>query len=228
MPDTYNGRTKIHYEVTGSGPDLLFIPGLGVGVHEMQSLIAPLSEHFTVTAIDNRGVGFSDKPHEDYSIELMAADAVAVLNAAGIDRINVFGYSMGGRVAMELALAHPDRVDRLVLLATGARTTPTLSRRVLFTVAPYLNLGPKPRQPVYAHKLQRAASEGYDARERLHEIDAATLILHGRSDRVALPLLADELHAGIPGSRLEWYDGGHIAPMMRPAPIVESIRTFLA
>lgn len=228
MPAAYNGETKIHYEVSGAGPAVLFIPGLGIGIHEMRSLIGPLAQQATVIAVDNRGVGFSDKPDERYSIELMAADAVAVLDAAGIERASVVGYSMGGRIALHLALTHPQRVQRLVLLATGSRITSTRHRRILFAIAPHVPVGPKPRQPAFAFRRQRSASENYDARGRLGEIHAPTLILHGGSDRIAVPALAEELSAGIPSSQLEWYDGGHLSPIVKPTPIAEAIRTFLA
>jgi len=228
VPDARNDRVTIHYEIAGSGPALLFLPGLGVGIRDMRPLVEPLAEQARVITIDNRGVGRSDKPDEPYSIAQMAADAVAVLDDAGIDRIDVVGYSMGGRIALELGIEHSDRVGRLVLLATGARIVPTVQRRLLFAVAPYLKLGPKPRQPVFAFKRQRDASESYDARARLGEVHAPTLVLQGRTDRVAPPLLGEELHAGIPGSRLEWYDGGHLGPMMRPASIADTIRDFLA
>ena len=227
VPDAYNGHTKIHFEVSGSGAPLLLLPGLGVDIRDVRMLVRPLSERRTVIAVDNRGAGLSDKPDQPYSIELMAADAIAVLDAAGIDRASVLGYSMGGRIALHLALTNPDRVGRLVLLATGARTIPTWSRRALFAISPYLPVGPKPRQPVYAFKRQRAASQSYDARGRLHEVRVPTLILHGRTDRVAPPTLAEELHDGIPMSRLQWYDGGHVTPILRPMPIVDAVRTFL-
>jgi 3-oxoadipate enol-lactonase len=227
VPDAYNDRTKIHFEIMGAGAALLLLPGLGVDIRDMRMLISPLAESRTVIAVDNRGAGLSDKPNEPYTIELMAADSIAVLDAAGIRRASVLGYSMGGRIGLHVALTCPERVDRLVLLATGARTIPTRSRTLLFAISPYLPIGPKPRQPVYAFKRQRATSQGYDACQRLEEIRSPTLILHGHSDRVCPPKLAEELHNGIATSRLQWYDGGHLSPLLKPTPIVEAVRSFL-
>src|SRR5579875_2065951 len=102
----------------------------------MRTLVRSLAEDRTVVVVDNRGVGQSDKPDEPYRVETMAEDAVAVLDAAGIRRASVLGYSMGGRIALHLALTHPDRVDRLVLLASGARALLTWRRRVLFAISP--------------------------------------------------------------------------------------------
>jgi len=76
----------------------------------------------------------------------MVADAISVLDAAGFGRASVLGYSMGGRIALHIALNHPERVDQLVLIATSARTIPTWSRNVLFAISPYVPIGPKPRQ----------------------------------------------------------------------------------
>lgn len=227
MPEAYSGHTRIHFDVSGAGAPLLMLPGLGVDIRDVRALAGTLSEFLTVIAVDNRGAGLSDKPDEPYTIELMAADAVAVLDAAGIDQASVLGYSMGGRIALHLVLTNPERVDRLVLLATGARTVPTWSRRALFVISPFLPVGPKPRQPVYAFKRQRVASQTYDARARLRDIRVPTLVLHGRADRVAPRRLAEELHDGIPASRLQWYDGGHMRPMIRPKQIVEAVRAFL-
>lgn len=223
MPDV-----KIHFEISGAGAALLLLPGLGVDIRDMHMLVKPLAEDRTIVAVDNRGAGLSDKPSEPYTIELMAADAIAVLDAAGIERASVLGYSMGGRIALHVALTHSERVDQLVLIATGARTVSTLSRNVLFAISPYLPIGPKPRQPVSAFKRQRAASQSYDARERLERVGMPTLILHGRADRISPPKLAEELHDGIPGSRLQWYDGGHVTPILKPRPIVEAVRAFLS
>lgn len=215
-----NGATRLHYEVYGEGPPLLFLPGLGVGVREMRPLTDALSRHARVISVDNRGAGLSDMPKAPYSIGQMAADAAAILDDAGLASAHVLGFSMGGRIALELALSAPERVESLVLLATGARTIPGIKRNLFFLIAPYLPIGPKPRQPAYAFRNQRAASEGYDARARLAGITTRTLVLHGRGDEIAPPLLAEELHAGIPGSRLRWYDGGHHAPMTTAGDLV--------
>ncbi|HEV7935362.1 MAG TPA: alpha/beta hydrolase [Actinomadura sp.] len=109
---------RLTYEVTGDGPPLLLIQGLGYGRWGWEPLAAPLAEMFTVIAFDNRGAGDSDAPPGPYSTETMAADAAAVLDAAGVERAHVMGASLGGMIAQMLAIGHPDRVDRLVLGCT--------------------------------------------------------------------------------------------------------------
>jgi pimeloyl-ACP methyl ester carboxylesterase len=80
--------------------------------------LAPAFDGFRLIMFDNRGTGRSDKPAAGYSIEAMAADALAVMDAAGIERCSVLGVSMGGMIAQQLALEAPERVERLVLCCT--------------------------------------------------------------------------------------------------------------
>jgi pimeloyl-ACP methyl ester carboxylesterase len=227
VPEVFNGPTRIHYEIAGAGTPLLLITGLGSDLRDLKPMIRMLAEDFLVIAMDNRGAGLSDKPDEPYSMEVMATDAYAVLEDGGIESAAVLGYSMGGRIALELTLQHPERVSHLMLLGSGAHVIPNWARKVFFTIAPHIPVGPTPRQPIYAFKRQKRATQAYDGRSYLGRIQIPTLILHGRGDRIAPPVLADELHAGIAGSRLEWYSGGHITPVFKPRIVVDAVRAFL-
>jgi pimeloyl-ACP methyl ester carboxylesterase len=107
----------LYYEERGSGPPLLVIPGLsGTGF-----TIPALEPHFRSITLDNRGAGRSSAPPGPYTTRLMADDAAALLDHLGIDRAHVLGFSLGGMIAQELALAHPERVGRLVLNGAFAR-----------------------------------------------------------------------------------------------------------
>jgi pimeloyl-ACP methyl ester carboxylesterase len=112
--------TRLYYETYGSGPALALVAGLGAGTWLWEQQIDDLAEHFTVVAFDNRGVGRSDAPEGPYSIAMMADDLAGVLDSLGIERAHVLGASMGGFIAQEFALRYPERVDRLVLVATSA------------------------------------------------------------------------------------------------------------
>lgn len=109
---------KIAWERHGSGEPLLLIHGLGYARWGWEPVLPGLSERFDVVSFDNRGIGESDAPPGPYTVAEMAADAVQVLGEAGIERAHVVGTSLGGMVAQELALAYPDRLDRLVLACT--------------------------------------------------------------------------------------------------------------
>ena len=119
MPFAINQGVRIYWEEAGSGPPLLLIMGLGYS-HEMWHRTTPLvSKHFRTILLDNRGIGRSDVPPGPYPIAIMAADAAAVLDAAGVDSADVYGISMGGMIAQEFALQYPARVQKLILGCTA-------------------------------------------------------------------------------------------------------------
>jgi len=120
MPVARIGDLNIHYQVRGLGDPLLLIMGYrGSGYMWGEELIAPLSRYFRVITFDNRGTGKSDKPNAVYTIPMMADDAAGVLQHLDIERAHVFGVSMGGMIAQELALHYPKRVNRLILGCTN-------------------------------------------------------------------------------------------------------------
>jgi pimeloyl-ACP methyl ester carboxylesterase len=220
MPTADVNGIRIHYEVHGEGRPLLLILGLSSDLSEMgKPLIQMLGARSQVIGFDNRGAGRSDKPDAPYSIELMASDALGVMDAAGVTRAGVLGISLGGRIALELALGHPERVERLILVSTSARVVPGWRRRWRRHYYPFLSglpvLRGKYPQPRYAFVRQMEASTGYDARPRLHQLGMPTLLLHGRNDRTAPLALAEELQRGIPGSRLQTFKGGHLFFLIR-------------
>jgi pimeloyl-ACP methyl ester carboxylesterase len=113
---------RVYFEVHGTGePAVLLLMGLGGDAHIWEPQIAPLAARGRVVVYDNRGMGRSDKPAGAYTIATLAADALAVLDAAEVTRADLVGLSMGGMVAQELALTQPARVGKLALLATAAR-----------------------------------------------------------------------------------------------------------
>lgn len=113
-----NGDVYLEWEETGTGSPILLIHGLGYGRWGWGPLTERLASRFRVVTFDNRGIGASSKPEGPYTAAEMASDAGAVLDAAGIEHAHVVGTSLGGMIAQELTLAHPDRVDRLALLST--------------------------------------------------------------------------------------------------------------
>ncbi|MGO8685750.1 MAG: alpha/beta fold hydrolase [Candidatus Dormibacteria bacterium] len=208
-------RIHVHCEVRGRGRPLLLILGLGADVSEHAPLIDALAEHSQVVAFDNRGAGRSDKPDAPYTIELMAEDALGVLDVLGIPHADVLGMSLGGRIALELTLRHHERVDKLMLLSTSARVVPSW-RRHLYPILAGLPWGRSSHpQPRYAFRRQLEASNGYDATDRLGEITVPTLILHGRRDRSAPLALAEEMRSRIPGARMQVFRGGHLFFLLR-------------
>lgn len=211
MPTVAANGIQMYYELRGDGEPLVVILGLTNDVSEMGPVIEPLAAHNRVLAFDNRGAGRSEKPDAPYTIVLMASDTFALMRAVGIPRANVLGISLGGRIATMLALEHPEAVAKLVLVSTSARILPrTMRFRLLSLMSRIPILRGKYPQPRYAFNRQRDASTGFDCTERLPEIAAPTLILHGKRDKTTPYALAEELHRGIPDSKLLAFAGGHL------------------
>src|SRR5712691_9994017 len=159
---------KIYWEEHGSGDPLLLIMGLGASLEAWDRIAPTLATRYRTILFDNRGVGRSDVPSGPYSLEMMADDAAAVLDAAGVEAAHVFGASMGGMIAQELALRHRARVRRLILgctscggregvraepeviAALGARMTlPGMPReQAMWAMAPYIYDPSTPRERI--------------------------------------------------------------------------------
>jgi len=109
---------NLGYDVEGAGEPLLMIQGLGYGRRGWGPSRALLARRFRVVTFDNRGFGDSEATEGPYTTAQLATDALAVLDAAGIEQAHVVGISLGGMIAQELALAAPERVRKLVLCST--------------------------------------------------------------------------------------------------------------
>ncbi len=119
MPYVASNGANLYWNEQGSGPPVLLIIGLSF-THEMWFRILPvLTTRYRAIYFDNRGMGRSDAPRGPYPMKRMAQDAVAVLDAAGVPAAHVIGASMGGMIAQELALRHPQRVLSLILGCTS-------------------------------------------------------------------------------------------------------------
>ncbi len=119
MAFAQNQGAKIYWDQQGEGAPLLLIMGLGWTSHMWYRSRPVLAAQFRTIAFDNRGVGQSDVPPGPYPIALMASDAAAVLDAAGVERAHVCGMSMGGMISQEFALQYPQRVRSLILGCTA-------------------------------------------------------------------------------------------------------------
>ncbi|MEP9379489.1 alpha/beta hydrolase [Aquabacter sp. CN5-332] len=117
---TSHDGIKLAYDVEGRGPPLLIIGGLAAD-RIFWGLSRPLLSDFTTLSFDNRDMAASGRADGPYTVADMAGDALAVMDAAGIERAHVLGHSMGGAIAQELALMAPERVDSLILTNSLAR-----------------------------------------------------------------------------------------------------------
>jgi pimeloyl-ACP methyl ester carboxylesterase len=120
MPVARNGGADLYWESAGSGPAVLLVSGQGMTLAGWWRTVEVLSRSFRVLTYDHRDMGRSSRTPWPYLVTQMADDARAVLDAAGVEQAHVYGISLGGMVAQEIALRYPRRVEALVL---GATTT---------------------------------------------------------------------------------------------------------
>ncbi len=230
--------TRIAFDVQGAGPALVLLPGQANNRHWWDLVRADFDEVRTTVAIDLRGAGESDKPDLPYSTRLFAADVRSVLDELGVERTDVYGTSMGGRVAQWLAIDQPHRVRSLVLGCTSpggpraverdggvrralASSDPAAARAALLDLmytpawraahpGPYNTLG-DPGMPSYARAHHLRASNRHNAWDLLPKIDAPTLVIHGTDDRLNPVENAHLLAERIPDATLELIPGARHA-----------------
>ncbi len=244
---------RIAWERHGTGAPLLLIQGLGYARWGWEPVARPLARSFDVILFDNRGIGESDAPPGPYTVAELAADALQVLDEAGVERAHVCGTSLGGMVAQELALTSQERVDRLVLACTtpgGPESFPmpeqtvqllasgaTLRQFVENALAPgadeaiveqILRHREATAQPLEAWTAQATAGATFDVLDRVAEIAAPTLVLHGTEDAVVDSRNSALLALRIPDARVELFPGGgHLFFWEQPERFVEVVTEFL-
>ena len=230
-------QTPIAYQLAGGGPGLLLLAGQG-NSHRWWDTVRDDFTGWTTITLDWRGTGDTPLGEHPLSTRLLAEDAVAVLDDLGLDRVDIYATSMGGRVAQWVAADHPDRVRRLVLGCTspGARmgrersqavrrrlADPDPDRRtealidLMYTPAwraehpgPYATLGDPTATP-RAFQQHLRASNAHDAYDVLDTITAPTLVLHGTDDELSPVANADILAERIPNGRAVVFAGGRHA-----------------
>lgn len=233
----HNGDLRIHWQEQGSGTPVLLIMGHRYSSRMWYPVIPALAQKHRVIVFDNRGTGFTDTD-SGYEIEDMAKDALAVMDAAGVESAHVYGVSLGGGIAYELALQQRQRVRSLILGCTRLKTEPSEPswlRRVTYSLpAPLMNYfltrkkdqgsAADPVAVAFAHDVlrsdpysgsgvyaQSAATARYaTSTEAVARLTMPALVLHGDEDR-AVPYEAGQaLAKALPNARFETMKGaGH-------------------
>jgi len=231
---------RIHYELFGDPGSLVLtlLEGVGADIAGWRRSIPTLAGELRVVAIDHRGNGASDDPPGRCTMTTFVEDTLAVLDELGVERAHVYGQSFGGMVAQEMALTHPDRARTLVLAGThpGPAHAIAVADRTIRKGEPWRALYapgfPEAHPDVVAEDRRAAASQPahergqrrqweamqrWDAFDRLPQIAASTLVLHGTEDRVIAPGNAELLARRIPGAELQLLQGaGHVLWSERP------------
>ena len=128
MPTIAIGDGEIAYEETGSGEPLLFVSGLNGTGRSWAPQVPFFSQHYRVITYDQRGTGSSDRLQRTFSVDGMAADVIALLDALGLERVHLVGQSTGGAIGQTLAVLHPERLTRMCIYATWTWCDPWFRR----------------------------------------------------------------------------------------------------
>lgn len=255
--DVAGARLWYHVEGPAGAPVALFSNSLGTNLRMWDAQAQAFAGRFRVVRYDSRGHGRSDAPPGPYTLDLLALDALALLDYLNVERVHVCGLSLGGMVALWLAANHPQRIDRVVFADTAAKigNEERWTSRIAAVraggmrairdgvVAGFLSEPFRQRRPDIAQMigdmLEEAPPEGYiatcealreaDLRAALARIAAPALILVGSRDESTPPTQARELHDAIAGSQLVILDGAaHLANVEQPDAFNAHALAFLS
>jgi pimeloyl-ACP methyl ester carboxylesterase len=245
--------SRINSRITGTGPSLVLLPGLGLNLHIFDDLVAILEKQYQCVCLDFSGnVPISES--NTCSIRSVALEIHTWLQQNKIVPESVIGHSLGGFIAMELALAVPDIVPTLVLISSTARGDDSLlelfippkplpARKMLTRNMELSVYKPFRRTPAFKQAvanqakypgngkcfmpLLRAATT-FNIGNALRDIECPTLILCGRQDAVVSPALANSLLGGIPRNMMICLEKvGHLPQLEAPEQTAVGIQSFL-
>jgi pimeloyl-ACP methyl ester carboxylesterase len=243
---------ELYYETHGTGEPLVLLPGAYMTVELLGDLVPALADSHEVIAVEFQGHGHTADIDRPFSYEAFADDVAALLDHVGLDRADVYGYSLGGGVALQLGLRHPRRVRKLVV-ASASSSSGGLYPEVLSGIAnitpemfdgtpwrdAYERTAPDPAAfPVLVEKLKQLDMTSFDW--PISELAAPALILIGDSDGTELEHAVDmfrrlgggvfgDLAPELPASQLGILPGTtHVGMLERAAWISEMVTAFLA
>jgi 3-oxoadipate enol-lactonase len=223
----------IRYDIAGAGPWLILSHSLATDLTLWDDQMSALASHFRVLRFDTRGHGGSSAPDVPYDFAMLTADVLGLMDALDIERAHFCGISMGGMIAQHVALATPERIDKLILVSTtsgypsearamwderiaGVRkkgmeplVVPTLER---WFTAPYRAAHPEVVARIGA-LIRATPAAGYsgsgqaiamlDTTEKLPALRSPTLVIVGADDAGTPPAMGRLIAERIPGARLE-------------------------
>lgn len=257
MPTVQSSGCPIHYEVEGSAdkPALMLCNSLGTTLHMWDVQMPSLLQHFRVVRYDRRGHGKSGVPTGPYNMDMLGKDALAVLDATGIQKTNWCGLSMGGMIGMWMSANAPERIDRSILSNTSSymEAKQMWSDRIALvkekglgaivqgTLERWFTKGFRDSQPDKVKPIGdmflatnpegfmgcAAAVRDMDHRPLLPKIKAPTLVIAGTHDAGTTPEMAEYIKAHVPGAELKMLDAAHIANIEQQSAYTDTMLKFL-
>jgi 3-oxoadipate enol-lactonase len=255
MASIDHAGARLFYRIDGKadGPPLVLLNSLGSGTGLWDPVMPALGAKYRVLRTDKRGHGQSTGTPGDYSMPMLAADVLAVMDAAGFERATVGGISIGGMISMQLALIAPERVERLIISNSSAFPGDKLRSRMAevrenglepvadgvirnWFSAPTVAAGGPYMEAVRATFISGdpqgyigccAAIIGFDLRPSLAKIGQPALVIAGLSDASLTPEHSREIAAGLPDARLVELPALHIPFGDMPAEYARAVLDFL-
>lgn len=248
---------RIHYAEYGNadGEPILFLHGWPDSWFSWSRVVPLLPQGLRAFMPDQRGFGDSERPHAGYGIGQFAADAVAFLDAVSVERATIVGHSFGSFVTRQVALTHPDRLRRMVLIGTAVSAASRVVREVQGLVRDLEDpvsvefardfQASTVYRPVPDSFFERIVAESlklparlwrdvidqllaYDDATQLARIVTPTLLLWGEHDALFAREDQESLVTAIPGARLRIYqETGHCPNWERPEDVAADVHTFL-
>jgi 3-oxoadipate enol-lactonase len=258
MPTIDLDHVTLHYELSGppAGPVVMLSHSLGCTLSMWDQQAAVLSERWRVLSYDLRGHGRSAVPPGPYTIEQLADDAAALIDALGVAPVHFCGLSIGGLIGQSLALRHGGRLLSLALCATTCRLSPPelwaeraaiargqgMAALVDAVLARWFTAGFRASAPAAIEPVRRmlldTAPEGYagcceaireaDLCGRLGAVGLPTVVIAGAEDPAVTPAMARRLAAAIPGAGYhELADAAHLINVEQPEVFNRALTRFL-
>jgi 3-oxoadipate enol-lactonase len=257
MPFAQDQGARIHYEIEGpeDGPVLLLSNSLGTDLGMWSPQMPSLAARYRVLRYDSRGHGRSEAPSGPYTIDMLGQDAVAVFDAAGVERVLFCGLSKGGMVGQWLGVNAPDRVGRLVLANTAAfigapevwnQRIETVRAQGMAAIVPGVidRWFTKPFQERAPDSVARirdmllatdpggytaccAAVRDMGQRQTIGAISVPTLVIAGRHDLATSPEQGRLIADTVPGARFLELDAAHLSNIQAEAAFTHALLDFL-
>jgi len=252
-----SGGARIDYSIAGAAtaPTLLFINSIATTRELWARQVPRLSKSFRVITYDARGHGFSQVTAGDYTIEQLGRDALAILDAAGVESAHVCGISLGGITAMWLGVHAPRRIKSLVLANTAARigSLEMWTERIAFvkqqgmatladlTMPRWFTDGFRAREPHTIEQFRTMVAacpkEGYlscsaalrdeDLREAIAGIRCPVLCIAGNADPATPPEALQFIHEQIAGSKMLLLDAAHLTNVEQHEAFTNAVMEFI-
>ena len=219
-----------HYIEKGEGFPLILLHGNGEDCSYFEHQIEPFAQHFRVIAIDTRGHGQTPRGDAPFTIRQFAEDLLAFMDEHGIAKAHILGFSDGGNIAMVFALAHPERVEKLILNganldASGVKRKIQIPIEIGYRIA-RLFAKRRPKAWLNAEMLGLMVNDPNVKPDELSQIQSPTLVIAGNNDMIKdshTRLIAKS----IPNAELAIIPGSHFVANKNPQAFNETVLRFL-